>query len=130
MKKYVAGIWFICLSCFLLGKEEVHKEKREEQSNEMYAHCCSEEEISMFMKALSCGREQAESIVRSVNRQGTGRIGSGFRGAVRSEETGGWIVTAEDEQKETYLFYIDRNFHLYAIQMDCTDGEYIYQELE
>lgn len=129
-KVYRCVLCVIFLLCLLVGCGEVCVKKNQEQTREIYSAVCSEEEVFLLMKLLSCEREQAESIVRSMNRQNIHGVKKGSESIEVSEETGCWTITIEDSQGKTYLLYINRTFHLYAIQKDNADGEYIYQERE
>lgn len=78
------------------------------------------------MTTLSCQQKDAESILRSLGREGIENI----LDAELLNTAQDYEVQITANEKNSYILYIDLNYHLYAIQENNAQGKFIYREVE
>lgn len=124
----IAGCIFLLTGCGAGNQQTVENNPQtedavaEEESEMTY----SQESINLLINALSCEDEKAESILQSLGQQNIGNLSS----AELVDSESGYKVLIEDENEKSYILYIDKKYHLFAIQEDNDEGGFIYRELE
>lgn len=86
----------------------------------------TQESIDILVTALNCNQENAESIMRSLNRQSIDNLTA----ATLIDSEKGYKLKVTDTKEKDYILSIDKKYHLSAIQEDTVDGTYLYREVE
>lgn len=126
MKKVKLILLFAVICTCLYGCKEPQNQQPEsitEGENEM---SYTKESIELVMNALSSGQKDAESVLRSLERQNIRNITE----AEALEASEGYKLQVKEESGDTYILHIDKKYHLYAIQENDIQGKYIYREVE
>ena len=124
----IAGFIFLLTGCGSGNQQTVENNPQKEDAvaEEEIEMTYNQESIDLLINALSCEDKKAESILRSLGQQNIGNLSSAE--LIYSE--GGYKVLIEDENEKNYNLYIDKKYHLFAIQEDNDEGSFIYRELE
>lgn len=124
----IAGCIFLLTGCgsgnqrAVVNNPQTENSVAEEETELTY----NQASIDLLINALSCEDKKAESILRGLGQQNIGNITSAELIDSESE----YKVLIEDENEKSYILYIDKKYHLFAIQEDNDEGSYIYRELE
>lgn len=103
-------------------QNEIAGANTEEENGMSY----DEKSLELLKEVLGCEQKDAESVLRSLGRQ---KIGV-FSEAEQLEDPDSYVVRIKTEAGQEYVLYIDKKYHLFAIQKDSRQGEYVYMELE